>query len=435
MSAPAAREDLAAQVEELWALACHQGLDPWPTRFDVVTAEALVELAAYGAPGRFQHWSHGKAYQRLKSQQRLGLVQHFELVVPSDPCQAFLLDANDALTNLVVVAHVLGHADFFAHNAHFQAVGLLPAERVHLHGQRLWAYAQRHGPGEVERLLDALLMVEGFVEPVGQAPAVATRREDQRRDRFWDLGQRPVPREPLRREEHDLLRYILEHAEHLAEWQRDVVAMVREEALFFRPQLKTKILNEGWATFWHARLIRALELDDAAYLDFARLHAAVRAPEPGGVNPYRLGAAIFEDVLERLGESRGLERCLEIRETLDDAGFVREHLTPQVAERLGLFTFSYRPEGEGGRWRVTGRDFEAVRDVLVRSRENGGRPVVAVVDQDARETVLEHMHDGRDLHLEDAEQVLAHLAGLLHRRCRLRTMVQGQPRELVAAPP
>jgi stage V sporulation protein R len=452
---------LREAIAELWTLARRAGLDPLPTHFEIVPATVLYEIAAYGLPGRFSHWSHGKAYQNLKAQYDLGLVKHFELVINADPAQAFLLETNDLCTNKFVVAHVLGHADFFHHNVHFQGTDREMAERVALHAQRLRAYELRYGREEVERFLDAVLALEEHVDPwAGAAPVPPLRiprdragdrtpgqsAGDRSPGRFGALfpppaSGRPVhpPRRPgVGEEGTDLLLFLLRHATELEDWQRDAIAIVREEALYFRPQLRTKVMNEGWATLWHTRLLRELGLTDAEYTDFARLNAAVRAPHPGMVNPYLLGVAIYEDILERRGEDEGLRECFLIREVEDDVAFLRNHFTREVAERLDMFVYARAEEAGQPVWKITAKDFETVRETLVRERENGGRPVVVVVDAEGgggRELVLEHRHDGRDLDLGDAQKALEHVARIWGHRCRLRTRLEGQPKELVADPP
>ncbi len=462
---------LQGAIGELWELARASGLDPLPTHFEVVPASILYEVAAYGLPGRFSHWSHGKAYQTLKSQYDLGLVKYFELVINSRPAQAFLLDTNDLFTNKFVVAHVLGHSDFFAHNAHFRGTDRDIADRVTLHADRLRAYENEHGREEVESFLEAVLTIEEHVDPwagglgtdEAQAPPISIRRRAEEGDakrvssaatmvaaqsrsasknRFASLFPAAVPPPPRskagrpREEETDLLLFLLRNAPDLEDWQRDAIAIVREEALYFRPQMRTKVMNEGWATLWHTRLLREFGLTDGEYTDFARLNASVRTPHPGGVNPYLLGVATYEEIIERLGEEEGLRQCMLIREVEDDVAFLRNHFTREVAERLDMFVYARRDEGSVPVWKITAKDFETVRETLIRERENGGRPVVVAVEgESGRDLVLRHRHDGRDLEMGDAQKTLERVARVWGRRVRLQTLVEGQQKDLVADAP
>ncbi len=440
--------DLA--IADLWSIAHGEGLDPMRTHFEIVPAPVLYEVAAYGLPGRFAHWSHGKAYQQMKTQYDFGLMKIFELIVHADPAQAFLLDTNDLFTNKFVAAHVLGHSDFFKHNAHFRAAALDMDERVRLHAERIRAYEFAHGRREVESFLDAVLAIQEHVDPWADEPTPLARvgvvrpeperpeAPPQQPEAWEDLLERrtapatPAPAKPNLDpgEGEDILLVILRHAPDLADWQRDVIALVRTESLYFRPYVRTKIMNEGWATFWHVRLLRRLQLSDAEYTEFARLNAGVRSPYPGAVNPYLLGVSIWEDLNRR----EGLQRCFLVRESEDDLSFLRNHLTKEVAKDLDMYVYQFQDDA----WSVTDKAWEAVRDTLLASRVHCGHPRIVAADVDhhgSRELYLQHRHDGRDLDLEYAERTLQRVAQLWRRRVHLETPVDGKPKVLTCDPP
>ncbi len=113
--------DLENAIEKIWEIARRMGLDPYPVHFELVPATIMYEFGSYGLPGRFSHWSHGKAYYRMKTEYDYGLSKIYELVVNTNPSYAFLMEQNDILQNKVVVAHVLGHTDFFKNNVLLQA--------------------------------------------------------------------------------------------------------------------------------------------------------------------------------------------------------------------------------------------------------------------------------------------------------------------------
>ncbi|HVB10709.1 MAG TPA: SpoVR family protein [Bacillota bacterium] len=445
------REDevaaLDAAIADLWGIARDEGLDPMRTHFELVPAPVLYEVAAYGLPGRFAHWSHGKAYQQMKTQYDFGLMKIFELIIHADPAQAFLLDTNDLFTNKFVAAHVLGHSDFFKHNAYFRRSSLDMDERVRLHAERIRAYEFAHGRREVEAYLDAILAIQehvdpwaddlaplvgvGVTRPQGPEPAPATPNP-------WEdlMGRRAAPTPPPPKPSlspevgEDLLLVILRHAPDLEDWQRDVIALVRTESLYFRPYVRTKIMNEGWATFWHVRLLRRLQLDDAEYTEFARLNAGVRSPYPGAVNPYLLGVSIWEDLCKR----EGLQRCFLVRESEDDLSFLRNHLTKEVAKDLDVYVYQFHDDA----WSVTDKAWDKVHDALIQSRVHCGHPRIVATDIDhrgARELYLVHRHDGRELDLEYADRTLQRVAQLWRRRVHLETLADGKPKVLSCDPP
>ena len=128
---------LEAAIEEIWGIAHECGLDPFPTHFEVVPASIMCEFGAYGLPGRFSHWTHGRAYHRMKTMYDYGLSKIYELVVNTNPCHAFLLDTNSLLQNKLIVAHVLSHSDFFKHNVYFKNTNRQMIESAGIHADRL----------------------------------------------------------------------------------------------------------------------------------------------------------------------------------------------------------------------------------------------------------------------------------------------------------
>ena len=438
--------ELDGWVRRIWDVATGFGLDPYPTHFEVVPASMMYEFGAYGLPGRFSHWTHGRDYYRMKTQYDYGLSTIYELVINTDPCQAFLMEANSLLENKLVIAHVLAHCDFFRHNALFAKTNRQMAETAALHAERIREYAFKHGELTVERFLDAVLSIEDHVEsfafPERPEPTDAEKRraKEGRQTPYDDLfapvpgapeppnATKRVPPEPQR----DLLRFLAEHAE-LEDWQRDVLMSVRAERLYFEPQMRTKILNEGWASYWHSRILRALDLPSDEYADFARLHAGILAPSRTSYNPYYLGMALLEHVeqrwetpsdkdKERLGllGGQGREKLFALRDLESDVSFVREYLTKDTVKDLDLYTYEYKD----GQWVVTDKDWKRVRDTLVGQLTTYGTPYITVEDgnhQNRRELLLKHHWDGNELDAEYAKRTLVHLHFLWKRPVSLVT--------------
>ncbi|QIA26406.1 SpoVR family protein [Thermaerobacter sp. PB12/4term] len=394
-------EGLLPHLERIWAVARDLGFDPLPTHFEVVPAPVVYEVAAYGLPGRFTHWSHGKAYHLLKTRHDYGLHRIYELVINADPCQAFLLESNSLFENLFVAAHVAGHADFFHHNVFFRRAGREMAGLAAVHAERVRRYEYDHGVEAVERVLDAALALEPHTDP-------------------WLAEEQQVP--PLRPGEpfEDVLLFIQHHAPHLEDWERDLLAMVRAERLYFWPQIRTKVMNEGWACIAHSRILRRLDLPDGDYTEFARLHAAIQASSPFAFNPYAVGYHTWERILA----TRGWDEARFILETEDDVAFLRNHLDRQVAEACDLYIYAR----QGDQWVIVEDDWARVRDLLVLSRVRGGFPLIAVVDGDYRgrgELLLRHIFDGRELDLDEARQALALVERLWRRPVHLETRAGG----------
>src|SRR5205823_8635825 len=245
-----------------------------------------------------------------------------------------------------------------------------------------------------------------FIKPERErTPAEEARRraalqtKEGRYDDLWQLGEPPAPpapdldatpREPL--PEKDLVYYILRHSPTLTDWQRDVMAMVHEEMAYFVQQMQTKIMNEGFASYFHARIMRELDLSDTESLEFAELHAGVVSPQKGQLNPYYLGHKIFEDIerrwdnpteeeREKFGRTGGEGRAkvFEVRELDNDVSFLRNYLTEELCEELDLFVYELVEEEE---WTVTEKRWARVRDQLVANMTNFGFPYIVVADGD-----------------------------------------------------
>lgn len=446
-------DELSAATERLWELAHEFGLRPFPTHFEIVPAAIMYEFGAYGMPGRFSHWTHGRAFQQMKTMYDYGLSKIYELVINTNPSYAYLLDVNSVLQNKFVVAHVLGHTDFFAHNAHFAKSSRRMVETMNRNAERIAGYEYAHGAREVERLLDAVLALEEHVDPYANAEDYEARREGGKKrppepgqyDDLWELGERADPAAEERPPEpgplahgpyRDLLLFLLRHSPSLEDWERDIVAIVRDEMLYFEPQMRTKIANEGWAVFWHLRLMRALDLSPQEYVDFANMHSGVLQPSRRSINPYYVGHGILEDINRRHGgnETEVAPIVFEVRERESDVSLVRNYLTKELVADLDLYLYEQR----GDELVVVEKDFETIRDALVNSLANRAHPRIVVADGDYggnRELYLRHEHEGQGLDLAHAEKALEHVQRLWGRRVHLETRtrdhLQGQERPLV----
>src|SRR5215212_118295 len=256
-------EKLSEAVEVIWKASEKTPLDPFPIHFEVVPASIMYEVGSYGLPGRFSHWTHGRAYHQMKTMYDYGLSKIYELIINTNPAQAFLMEANSLIQNKLVIAHVIGHSDFFKHNVYFGHTSRQMVESVAMNAERIRRYEFEHGALEVEKYLDAILSIEEHLDPnlrvkrTGAERTAEQKRHDGERttayDDLWDLEAREklpepppgvkFPPEP----EKDLLLFLIHYAPQLEDWQRDLISIVRAEMLYFLPQMQTKVMNEGWA--------------------------------------------------------------------------------------------------------------------------------------------------------------------------------------------
>ncbi|WP_422388261.1 SpoVR family protein [Bacillus safensis] len=446
---------LQRAIDEITEIAEGFGLDFYPMRYEICPAEIIYTFGAYGMPTRFSHWSFGKQFHKMKLHYDLGLSKIYELVINSNPCYAFLLDNNTLVQNKLIVAHVLAHCDFFKNNCRFQNTKRDMVESMSAAAERIKEYEHIHGTKEVESFLDAVLAIQEHIDPSLVRSKLNWSMDDEEEDEddkpkrqtpyddLWGMDE-PKTREKKKtvkqfppKPEKDLLLFIEAHSRELEPWQRDVLTMLREEMLYFWPQLETKIMNEGWASYWHQRIMRELDLDSSESIEFAKLNAGVVQPSKTGINPYYLGLKIFEDIEERydnpceelkkagVTEGSGRSKMFEVREIESDISFIRNYLTKDLVMREDLYLF----QKQGRDYKVIDKEWKAVRDQLVSMRVNGGFPYLTVIDGDYlknNELYIKHWYEGIELDLKYLEKVLPYLYQLWGRSVHIESVLEGK---------
>ncbi|CAG9613201.1 hypothetical protein BACCIP111899_02396 [Bacillus rhizoplanae] len=452
-------EDKALQyaIAEITEIATGFGLDFYPMRYEICPADIIYTFGAYGMPTRFSHWSFGKQFYKMKLHYDLGLSKIYELVINSDPCYAFLLDTNSLIQNKLIVAHVLAHCDFFKNNIRFSNTKRDMVESMAATAERVKNYEHKYGKKEVETFLDAVLAIQEHIDPSLMRPKLAWSADDQEEeeqvrkaatpyDDLWNLENRNKKRElPNMRKkrkippqpEKDLLLFIEQYSRELEEWQRDILTMMREEMLYFWPQLETKIMNEGWASYWHQRILREMDLSSDEAIEFAKLNAGVVQPSKTSINPYYLGIKMFEDIEERYNNpteemirrgakpNSGREKIFEVREIEWDVSFLRNYLNKELVMREDMYLF----QRQGKDYKVIDKDWENVRDQLVNMRTNGGFPYLMVEDGDHLkngELYIKHYYEGIELDLKYLEKVLPYIYQLWGRTVHMESIVENK---------
>jgi stage V sporulation protein R len=435
------------------------GLDCYDQEFEFCDHHEMLGYMAYsGMPSHYPHWSYGKAYEKLKTMYDHGVSGlPYEMVINSNPALAYLMRDNSLLLQILTIAHVYGHNDFFKNNFTFNStradftIGAFKA-----HAQRVRSYVEDPGIGidKVEAVLDAAHAVSLQCR---RNLAVRKLNAEEARARVGEAAQ-PVhdpfrrihrPPEPVETEaeapgglpvpDEDLLLFIRDHNPEFTEWERDLLTTVHEEAQYFIPQIETKIMNEGWATYWHKRILDSLELPPELHVEFLVRHNQVVRPVPGGLNPYHLGFRLWEEIYRRYDDPTAeeavelepnppsaQEKLMEVRAADRDTSFLRRHLTASVVRDLNLF--EYRAKGDDLEvTEVADADgWRAIKETLLHNVGMNTMPVIQVHDADynqQRTLYLVHAHDGRDLQMEYAEKTLAYVRQLWRRDVALETTV------------
>ncbi|MFG6116335.1 SpoVR family protein [Halobacillus sp. MO56] len=451
------QQQLNKAISEITEIAEGFGLDFYPMRYEICPADIIYTFGAYGMPTRFSHWSFGKQYHKMKLQYDLGLSKIYELVINSNPCYAFLLNSNSLIQNKLIVAHVLAHCDFFKNNVRFQNTNRDMVESMSATAERISAYEHKYGKQEVEDFLNAILAIQEHIDPSLVRPKLEWTWQDVEEeeeeepaprptpyDDLWKLGDEPKEENTTKkkkkfppRPEKDLLLFIEQYSRELEPWQRDILTMMRQEMLYFWPQLETKIMNEGWASYWHARILREMDLTSGESVEFAKLNAGVVQPSRTQINPYYLGLKIFEDIEERYDNpteemkkrgvepGSGREKMFEVREIESDISFIRNYLTKDLCRNEDLYLF----QKQGKDYKISDKDYEAVRDQLVTMRVNGGFPYITVNDGDFLkngELYLKHHYEDVELDLEYLERTLPYIHQLWGRPVHMETVVENK---------
>ncbi|AHV96586.1 SpoVR family protein [Paenibacillus sabinae] len=436
---------LEKAIAEITEIASGFGLDFYPMRYEICPADIIYTFGAYGMPTRFGHWSFGKTFHKMKSQYDFGLSKIYELVINSNPCYAFLLDGNSLVQNKLIVAHVLAHCDFFKNNVRFSKSNRNMVESMSATADRIGEYSIKYGTDTVESFIDAVLSIQEHIDPsliqqgrLGNSRIAEGRLKGRREtaqgladanpyNDLWGLddatggsrqpasGHKPFPTEP----EKDLVWFIQQYSASLENWQRDIMTMLHDEMLYFWPQMETKIMNEGWASYWHQRIMRELDLTPEETIEYAKLNSAVVQPSRQSLNPYYLGLKILEDIERRWDR----DKIFEVRELDSDISFIRSYLTKELVEDLDLYVF----EKKGPEWKITDKAWENVRDQLVQARINGGAPYLVVQDGNFErngELYIIHRYEGIELDLKYLERTLPHIHTLWGKTVHLETVVE-----------
>jgi len=459
-NSPEALENLKKYSTRIEQLARDLGLDYYPVDFEVVPNNFMMEIAVYGLPVRMHHWSFGVRYIHQLIRQGMGNSRIFEVMFPGDPCRAYLVNGNTLPENTLVTAHVLGHADFSKNNHLFakfmEMAGGHILEQAAARAHSIETAIQEHGQERVEAVLDAALALEPHIDinrelhralyPT-QLPKVEERPAlDPFQKRFRSLpGEKlpvgqphavakraPIPPQP----EYDLLWFIAHYAPDLEDWERDIFLAVREESFYFYPVFACQIMNEGWASYWHARLLREADfLPQDLYLSAIKAHSDVVRPYAAerqlalAVNPYHLGFSMWEDIVEKYG----LEAARRIMKEEDDFGFVRNYLTRELIEELQLFVYEARDDGD---IRIAATDVHAVHEAILAPKFNYGAPRIAANNlhiDGSLQLVHDHQSDGRGVDLHRAERVLEYIGKVWRRPVSLHTVGErGEARVLTS---
>ncbi|MDP2600484.1 MAG: SpoVR family protein, partial [Deltaproteobacteria bacterium] len=470
--------ELQKLQEEIRVYAVDAGLDFFEVIFEMLDWNQINMVASYGGfPNRYPHWRFGMEYERLSKSYAYGLSKIYEMVINNDPCYAYLLHSNNVVDQKMVMAHVYGHSDFFKNNVYFSNTNRKMMDEMANHRTRITRFVDRYGMDLIESFIDSCLSIENLIdynlliaprsaktaqEPATEVPRIKTKpymekyvnppefMESQKQQMAEEAkAMERIPPKP----EKDVMGFLLEYAP-LEHWERDTLSTIREEAYYFAPQGQTKILNEGWASFHHSKIMTEKALKPSEFIDYADHHSGTVSMQPGQLNPYKIGIELLRDIEERWNKGQfgkeyndcinmrarkewdrklglGREKIFEVRKVYNDVMFIDEFLTPEFCAKHKFFVFAFNVSAD--RYEIATREFEKIKRQMLCQLTNFGYPVIHVVDgnyKNRNELMLKHAHEGVDLKIDWAKEVLKALYRIWKRPVHIDTVLDGAPKIL-----
>jgi stage V sporulation protein R len=383
----------------------------------------------------------------------------------------------------MVIAHVLGHVDFFKNNYYFSKTNRKMIDGMANHATRVRRHIERLGLEKIETFIDSCLCLENLIDPM--SPFIVRRSPDQgAEDKILDTAkevprlrakeymegfinppdyietqrkrierERDKPRRNPREPERDVLLFLLQNAP-LDTWERDILEIIRAEAYYFAPQRQTKVINEGWAAYWHSKIMTEKACKASEVIDYADHNAGVLSTAPGQWNPYKVGITLLRHIEERWDKGRfgkewnecedyearrnwdkrlglGRQKIFEVRRLYNDVTFLDEFFTEDFCREHQFFSFGLNERS--GNYEIDSREFQKVKQKILFQLTNFGEPFIFVEDanhENRSELLLNHRHEGTDLHEENARATLAALERIWRRPVNLVTLIDGKSKVL-----
>ncbi len=376
----------------------------------------------------------------------------------------------------MVMAHVYGHADFFKNNKWFEPTNRKMMDVMANHATRVREYIDRYGQERVENFIDKCLSIENLIDRYAPYVKRSTKEEeqaekermqkksrqnnqfleeymdslrpDEAKHRSNDEAEVKFSKFP-ERPERDVLLFLLKYAP-LENWQQDVISMIRDESYYFAPQGMTKIMNEGWASYWHSKLMTSHILDDSNFICYADHHSGTVSMPPMGFNPYKIGIELFRNIEERWNKGQfgkewdecdnfeakknwdkklnlGRDKIFQVRRDYNDVMFVDEFLTEDFCIENKMFVYKFNQRTN--QYEIDPRDFKKIKQQLLFMLTNWGQPIIRVENgnhDNKGELLLEHLHEGVDMQPNYMQETLKNMAYLWGRPVNMKTIMDSQ---------
>jgi len=453
--------------QEISSIAADYRLDTYPNQIEIISAEQMMDAySSVGMPLGYHHWSFGKQFLEVeKGYQRGQMGLAYEIVINSDPCIAYLMEENTIMMQALVIAHAsYGHNSFFKNNYLFkQWTSADSIVDYLLFAKNYIAECEkRYGEQEVENILDSCHALMNYGVDRYKRPQKLSLRKEQIRQKereiylqsqvneLWstipnyqqkedEQADQIFPSEP----QENILYFIEKNAPLLEPWQREIVRIVRKLAQYFYPQRQTKVMNEGWATFWHYTILNKLyekgSVTDGFMIEFLKSHTnviyqpAFDNPYYSGINPYTLGFNMMSDIrricenpteedrqwFPNIAGSDWITTLDFAMQNFKDESFIAQFLSPKVIRDLKLFTIL--DDDRDTHIEISAihneEGYRCIRQKLADQYDlSSGEPNIQIYSVDGRGdrslTLRHFQYHRRPLSPDTVDEVLKHLARL-----------------------
>jgi len=466
-------------------IAAEYRLSTYPNQIEIITAEQMMDAySSVGMPVGYNHWSFGKQFidtEKRYKRGEMGLA--YEIVINSNPCIAYLMEENTMTMQALVIAHAsYGHNSFFKNNYLFTQWTAADAIIDYLVFARNYVAEceKRYGVEAVEQILDSCHALMNYGVDRYKRPQELTLRKEQERQQereaylqsqineLWRTipgygvedkaeGSRRFPSEP----QENILYFVEKNAPLLEPWQRELVRIVRKIAQYFYPQRQTKVMNEGWATFWHYTLLNRLYTDglvtDGFMMEFLQSHTNVVAQPAfdskyfSGINPYALGFTMMSDIrricesptdedrrwFPHLADTDWVTSLDFAMRNFKDESFIAQYLSPKVIRDFKLFAVTDDDKDSHVQIAAIHNDegYQRIRQLLAEQYNLGSsEPNIQVYNVNRRGdrslTLRHYQYNRRPLTKESLQEVMKHLARLWGFTVRIETVGEDDRVEL-----
>ena len=467
--------------KRIYEIAREHGLEFCDIEFDIVPQEKMFEIMAYNMPGQISNWKFGRDYEKTRTiYEKMGVGLPYEVVVNTNPARAYLMKDNTLALQCLIIAHVVGHVAFFNMNNYHVENDENIASRLNAASQRFEDYERKYGIDIVEQTVDAAHAIMLHSNPWLKEETedeklerifekMKKRKHDKQQTEFGDFFEddtqadadrerwnnrlymtlkNKTPVEPT----EDLLRYIVDHSRGLADWQKDILEIVRSWGQYLWPNIKTKYMNEGFATYWHEIILRQLfkegYLNAEEHSECNYTNSLVKAMNPFSMNPYLVGFELWCDLIRRWDTGqhgndwedmqdhdeklayddksmKGHEKMMKVLRTSNDWMFMNQFLTADLVRKLKLYMYTKQVNPFFEDLVITDHKANEVKEIIIKSFAHSGIPKIFVKDGnylDQGELLLKHEHIGVDLHPEYAQKTLEHIQYLWNEKVNLETV-------------